>query len=93
MIPKEIEQKYDNFSKSVRGNDILDPKTTLLIYIASSMAVGCYHWLEHFLGVAEEKGISDDELGTVEAIVMAVSGGRVRAQLLDVKERMNNNKA
>ncbi|MGA1842073.1 MAG: hypothetical protein ACMUIU_15750 [bacterium] len=43
MLPEEIEKKYDDFSKSVRGNDILDPKATLLIYIAASMAVGCSH--------------------------------------------------
>ena len=90
MLPEKFKQKYDDFSKSVRGNDILDPKTTLLIYIASSMAVGCYHWLEHFLGVAREKGISDEELGVVEAIVMAVSGGRVRAQFQAVQGKMNN---
>lgn len=89
MLPEEIKQKYDNFSKTVRGNDILDPKTTLLIYIATSMAMGCYHWLEHFLGVAREKGITDEELGIVEAIVMAVSGGRVRTQCQDVQEKMD----
>ena len=43
MLPEELDQKYDIFSKSVRGNDILDSKTTLLIYLASSMAVGCDH--------------------------------------------------
>ena len=89
MLPEKFKQKYDDFSKSVRGNDILDPKTTLLIYIASSMAVGCYNWLEHFLGVAREQGISDEELGVVEAIVMAVSGGRVRAQFQAVQRKLN----
>jgi hypothetical protein len=41
VLPEEIEKNYDDFAKSVRGNDVLDPKTTLLIYIATSMAVGC----------------------------------------------------
>jgi hypothetical protein len=39
----EFTDKYDDFSKSVRGNDILDSRTTLLIYLATSMAVGCDH--------------------------------------------------
>ena len=46
--------------------------------------------MEHFLGVAREKGISDEELGIVQGIVMAVSGGRIRAQFMDVQGKMNN---
>jgi len=34
----------------------------------------------HFLGVAREKGLSDDEIGAVQSIVMGVSAGRIRAQ-------------
>ena len=39
--------------------------------------------MEHYLSVAKEAGISDDELGAVQSIVMAVSAGRVNAQLKD----------
>lgn len=39
--------------------------------------------MEHYLSVAKEKGISDDEIGAAQSIVMAVSAGRVNAQLKD----------
>jgi hypothetical protein len=43
--------------------------------------------MEHYLGVAKEQGITDDEIGAVQSIVMAVSAGRVRAQFRDVRIR------
>jgi hypothetical protein len=33
--------------------------------------------------VARKEGITDDEIGAVQSIVMAVSSGRVRAQVRD----------
>lgn len=44
--------------------------------------------MEHYLGVAGEMGVSEDEIGAVQAIVMAVSGGRVRAQFREVRRRV-----
>ncbi len=43
--------------------------------------------MEHYLGVSEEEGVSQKELGAVEAIVMAVAAGKVRAQLREVREQ------
>lgn len=43
--------------------------------------------MEYYLGVAREEGISDDEIGAVESIVMAVSAGKVRAQFRDARIR------
>lgn len=42
MLLKDLNKKYDGFSKAVQNNDILDPKTTTMLYMAASMAVGCY---------------------------------------------------
>ncbi|MGD9055118.1 MAG: hypothetical protein PVG40_14020 [Desulfobacterales bacterium] len=39
--------------------------------------------MQEYLGVAKEEGLSDAEIGAVLSIVMAVSAGRVRAQLKD----------
>jgi hypothetical protein len=39
--------------------------------------------MEHYLSVAKEEGISDKEIGAMQSIVMAVSAGRVNAQLRD----------
>jgi len=43
--------------------------------------------MEHYLGVAKKKGITDEEIGAVQAIVMAVQAGRVRAQFREVRSR------
>jgi hypothetical protein len=42
--------------------------------------------MQEYLGVAREEGLSDAEIGTVLSIVMAVSAGRVQAQLKDACE-------
>ena len=43
--------------------------------------------MEDYLGVARKKGISDEEVGAVQAIVMAVQAGRIKAQLSEVRAR------
>jgi hypothetical protein len=40
--------------------------------------------MAHYLGVAKEEGISEEEIGAALGIVMAVSAGRVNAQFSDV---------
>jgi hypothetical protein len=37
-----LERTFDRFNKAVRGNDVLDSKTTLALHLATAMAVGCY---------------------------------------------------
>ena len=41
--------------------------------------------MEHYLGVAREEGLSDEEIGAVQSVVMAVSAGRVRAQFREAR--------
>ena len=41
--------------------------------------------MEHYFGVAKEQGITDNEIGAVQSIVMAVSAGRVRAQFREAR--------
>ena len=43
--------------------------------------------MEHYLGVAKDEGITELELGAVQAVVMAVSAGRVGAQVREVVAR------
>jgi alkylhydroperoxidase/carboxymuconolactone decarboxylase family protein YurZ len=87
MLPKKQNKAFTDFYNSANTNDILDSKTTLMIHLAASMAVGCYPSMDHYLGVAREKGITEGEVGAVLSIVMAVSAGRVRAQLREVQSR------
>jgi len=41
MLPKEQSRTYAAFSRAVRENAELDPKTTTLLHLATAMAVGC----------------------------------------------------
>ncbi len=43
--------------------------------------------MAHYFGVAKEEGLSDEEIGAVQAIVMAVSAGRVRAQFREARRK------
>lgn len=88
MLPEKQKTAYRVFYDSARNNSILDPKTTLLIHLTSAMAFGCYPWMEHYLGVAKEEGIAEEEIGAAQSIVMAVSAGRINAQFRD--SRSNN---
>ena len=42
MLPDPQRATFNDFYKSARYNDILDPKTTLMIHLATSMSVACY---------------------------------------------------
>lgn len=44
--------------------------------------------MEHYLGVSGEEGLGEQEIDAVKAIVMAVSGGRIGAQLREVRKTM-----
>jgi hypothetical protein len=46
--------------------------------------------MEMLSGVAREKGVSDEELGAIQSIVMLVSAGRVFAQYREVCERIGS---
>ena len=91
MLPKKLNKTYSDFYDSARYNEILEPKTTLMIHLAAAMAVGCYPWMESYFGVAKEQDITNEEIGAVQSIVMAVSAGRVRAQFREA--RINSKKA
>jgi hypothetical protein len=41
--------------------------------------------MAEYLGVAKKMGAGDDEIGAVQAIVMAVQAGRVRAQFREAR--------
>jgi hypothetical protein len=45
--------------------------------------------MNHYFGVAEKLGCTVDEIGTVEAIVMAVSAGRVNSQFREARKDKN----
>jgi hypothetical protein len=42
MLPKDQGKAFNDFYRSARRNKILDPKTTLMIHLATAMAISCY---------------------------------------------------
>jgi hypothetical protein len=42
MLLEDLNKKYEDFSAAVQNNNIIDSKTTTMLYLAASMAVGCY---------------------------------------------------
>ncbi|UCF84189.1 MAG: hypothetical protein JSV50_00715 [Desulfobacteraceae bacterium] len=49
--------------------------------------------MENYFGVAKEQGISNEEIGAVQSIVMAVSAGRVRAQFREARIKSKKTKS
>ena len=41
MLPKKQAKAFGEFYASVRHNDVLEPKTTVMLQLATAMAVGC----------------------------------------------------
>ncbi len=48
--------------------------------------------MDHYLGVAKDEGLTNDEIGAAQAIAMAVSAGRVRAQFREVRTKRDRKK-
>jgi hypothetical protein len=44
--------------------------------------------MESYLGVAKAEGITEEEIGAVQSIVMVVSAGKIGAQINEVRSRM-----
>lgn len=42
MMEDSQTKAYEAFSKAARSNTALDAKTTVLVCMAASMAIGCY---------------------------------------------------
>jgi len=42
VLPKKQEDTFNEFYKSARYNKILEPNLTLMIHMATAMAIGCY---------------------------------------------------
>ena len=42
MLSEKQRRSFNQFYDSARGNEILEPKVTLMIHLAAAMAVGCY---------------------------------------------------
>lgn len=43
--------------------------------------------MQHYLGVAKEQGLTEDEIGAVESVAMAVAACRIRTQFADARAK------
>ncbi len=66
------------------SNGILDPKTTVMIQLGAAMALGCYPCMSALTRIAEERDVSEEEIGAVYGIAMAVAAGSVFNQYREV---------
>jgi len=87
MLPQQ-KKAFGEFYKSANQNGILDDKTTLMIHLAAAMALGCSPCMEYYLAQTDKAGLSGEEISAVQAIVMAVSAGKVNAQLQDIRKKI-----
>lgn len=87
-MPKNLKKSFKQFHDEMISNGVIDPKTTFMIEMGAAMAVGCYPCMEMLTGIAGEKGVSEEELGTIQAIVMAVSAGKAFNQYREVCARL-----
>ena len=83
MLEKQ-RNAFNDFYDSARYNGILDDKTSLMVHLSAAMATGCYPCMHFYLDQIDKVGLSDDEISAIEAIVMAVSAGKVREQFNEV---------
>lgn len=42
LLPKKQKRAWAEFYRSARHNEQLDARTTLMVHMASAMALGCY---------------------------------------------------
>ncbi len=42
VLPEKQHRAFGEFYKSARFNKVFDPKTTLMIHLATAMSAGCY---------------------------------------------------
>ncbi len=88
MLTRAPKETFEAFYDASRNNEILPGKTTYLLHLAAAMAVGCVPCMEYYLKQKDKEGISDEEISTVQAIVMAVSSGRVNAQFREAEIKL-----
>ena len=42
MLPTRADKAFDAFYDTARNKTVLDPKTTVMLHLASAMSAGCY---------------------------------------------------
>ncbi|MCB2192304.1 MAG: carboxymuconolactone decarboxylase family protein [Deltaproteobacteria bacterium] len=84
MILPEHNEAFEKFVNTVKGNSVLSPETTTLIFLGAAMAIRCHPCAERFIAQAKDLGLSDEQMGTAAAIAMCVRAGSTRAMAMEI---------
>ena len=87
MLAEKDRKAFVNFYDTVRDESVFDRKTTILIGLAASLSGGCEPCVEHYLRVAEENKISQEEIGAVQGICMAAAAGKINSLMRLVEQK------
>ena len=82
-LSKKQKETFGEFWKSTHSNGFFDTKATVVIQLATAMALGCYPGMRDLSDAATKEGVTKEEIGAVRAIVMAVSAAKVNRQFKD----------
>ncbi len=83
MLSKKQKETFGEFWKSTHFSELLDTKVTVMIQLATAMALGCYPGMRDLSEAVKKEGVTKEEIGAVRAIVMAVSAVKVNRQYKD----------
>jgi alkylhydroperoxidase/carboxymuconolactone decarboxylase family protein YurZ len=83
MLSKKQKETFGEFWKAIHFNELLDTKVTVMIQLATAMALGCYPGMRDLSEAAKKEGVTKEEIGAIRANVMAVSAAKVNRQYKD----------
>ena len=84
MLIKQQSEAFKQFADTMNKKGVLDEKTVYLVRMAAAIALGCYPCMEHMFGSIRENGVTEEEMGSVLAVVMFVAAGAARNKALEV---------
>lgn len=80
--PPTLRSFWDE-ARSTMGAGALDPLTKELVYIAVSMASGCRYCITSHTAAARAKGMTEDQLSELIAVVALAAKGNRLVDVLD----------
>lgn len=88
MLTKRQNKLYQKFYQSTHENEYLDTRTEILVGLSAAIAMDCAPCMRYYLQIAEDNGVSDEEVAEVLAKVMAVAAGQKRLQTTEAARRI-----
>ena len=90
MLTERQNKLYEKFYQSTHENEYLDTRTEILVGLSAAIAMDCIPCTKYYLKIAEENGISDEEIAEVLGKVMAVAAGQKKLQTLQAFRKLKS---